>query len=104
VEGVVLGVVDGVVLGVVLGVVDGVVLGVVDGVVVGGGVVPPHVTPLTANDVGAALVPEYEKFAAGLTEPPLATEPFQEVLVTVTVLPDCDQVPFHPLCTVWLPA
>jgi hypothetical protein len=58
VDGVVLGVVDGVVEGVVDGVVVGVVDGVVDGVVVGGGVVPPHVTPLTANEVGAAFVPE----------------------------------------------
>jgi F0F1-type ATP synthase assembly protein I len=100
--GVVLGVVDGVVLGVVDGVVLGVVLGVVDGVVLG--VLPEHVIPFTANAAGAAFVPEYVKFPAGVTEPPVATEPFHEVFVTVTFLPDCAQVPFQPLCSVWLPA
>jgi hypothetical protein len=44
------------------------------------------------------------KFACGLTEPPLATAPFQDRLATVTVLPDCVQVPFQPLCSVWFPA
>ena len=39
-----------------------------------------------------------------MTEPPLATEPFHDALVTVTFFPDCVQFPFQPLCNVWLPA
>jgi hypothetical protein len=43
------------------------------------------------------------KFAAGTTVPPDATDPFQDRLATVTLFPLCDQVPFHPLCSVWVP-
>ncbi|GAA1983676.1 hypothetical protein GCM10009838_51800 [Catenulispora subtropica] len=34
----------------------------------------------------------------------MATEPFQDRLATETLFPDCVQVPFHPLCSVWFPA
>jgi hypothetical protein len=39
-----------------------------------------------------------------LTLPPAGTVAFQLMLVTVTFLPDWDQVPLQPFCRVWLPA
>jgi hypothetical protein len=34
---------------------------------------------------------------------PVARDPFQEALVTVTVWPDCDQFPDQPWVSCWLP-
>jgi hypothetical protein len=45
------------------------------------------VVPFTANEVGAVLVPLYDPLKPKLVEPPAAMMPFQEALVTVTVLP-----------------
>ena len=44
------------------------------------------------------------KLAPICTEAPVPSEPFQEALVTVTVLPDWVQFPDQPDCRVWLPA
>jgi len=38
------------------------------------------------------------------TLPLVASEPFQDALVTVTLCPVCDQVPFQPWASCWLPA
>ncbi|GAA1746446.1 hypothetical protein GCM10009681_16990 [Luedemannella helvata] len=38
-----------------------------------------------------------------ITVAPLATEPFHDALRTVTVFADCENVPFQPCETTWLP-
>ncbi len=74
-------------------------------VVVGAACTPVQAVPLTANEVGAALVPLYEKLAPALAEPPAGMVPFQSALTTVTFLPDWLQVPLQPTPeSVWLPA
>lgn len=77
----------------------------VDGLELG---VPPvlllHVTPLRVKVVGVSIEPERLKSAPMPVEPPVAREPFQLRLATLTVLPLCDQVPLQPLESVSEPA
>ena len=77
----------------------------VDGLELG---VPPvlllQVTPLRVKLVGVSIEPERLKSAPIPVEPPVAREPFQLRLATLTVLPLCDQVPLQPLESVSDPA
>ena len=68
-----------------------------------GVVAPLQATPLRVNAVGAALPPELVAVKPRVTELPVPSVPFQLELVTVTFWPLCDQVPFQPLLTFWLP-
>ena len=60
---------------------------------------PSHATPLSLYAEGAGLDPVQEAVNPALTLPPVAIFPFQDVLTAVTVVPDCDQVAFHPWVT-----
>jgi hypothetical protein len=54
--------------------------------------------PVDREAVGAALPPPWLKSALAVTLPPLAAiVRFQSSDLTVTFLPDCDEVPFQPL-------
>ena len=87
-----------------VGVAVGVAVGVGVAVVADGdGEAPPHAAPLSVNAVGFAFVPLKVPLKPTVVVPPAAREPFQLALVTVTVSPLCDQVPFHPWVTCWLP-
>ena len=79
------------------GVVGPVVGGVVGGVVV---VVPPvQVTPLSVNEAGAGLVPDHDPMKPTEALALVASEPFQDALVTVTCGPDWANVPPQPWLT-----
>src|SRR6266700_3915015 len=41
--------------------------------------------------------------ATDSADAPVPSEPFQLAFVTVTFFPDCDQFPFHPWASCWLP-
>jgi len=84
-------------------VVDPVVVGrVVVGRVVVVEVPPPHAVPLTVKEVGAALAELFQDPRNPVvTVPPLATVPFHDMLVTVTVDPVWAQVPLQPWLRVW---
>jgi hypothetical protein len=64
---------------------------------------PPQVVPFSVKLAGAALLPLPLKLAPICADPCVARLPFQLALVTVTVWPDCDQFPFQPWVSVWLP-
>ena len=65
---------------------------------------PLHATPFRVNAVGVSMEPLRLKLAPRPVEAPVAREPFQLRLLTVTVLPLCAQVPFQPLESVSAPA
>jgi hypothetical protein len=60
---------------------------------------------LSVNEVGLGLLPLQDALKPGvpLTEAPAGIDPLYETLVTVTALPDCEKVPFHPCVIVWPP-
>jgi hypothetical protein len=61
-------------------------------------------TPLRVNAVGVSIEPVRLKLAPMPVEAPVAREPFQLRLATVTVFPVWLQVPFQPLWSVSPPA
>jgi hypothetical protein len=56
---------------------------------------------LSVNAVGLSLAPVTEPLNPIEVLAPAASAPFQLSLVTVTCVPLCVQVPFHPLATCW---
>lgn len=64
--------------------------------------VAPQVVPLTANEVGAALVAPFQAplNPTPVTLPPAATLPLYGSFLTVTFAPLCDSMPFHSCDTV----
>ncbi|GAA1771817.1 hypothetical protein GCM10009681_49050 [Luedemannella helvata] len=65
------------------------------------GVLPPQVTPFTANEVGLLLVPFQLARKPGFTEPPLPTAPFQLSFAKVTLDPVWVARPFQPCWIDW---
>lgn len=61
-----------------------------------------HVTPFNVNEVGAGLLPAHEPLKPGLREAPGAIVGLYDSFTTVTLLPCCEKMPFHPCVTTWL--
>lgn len=63
-----------------------------------------HATPLSVNAVGGVFVLLFQvawNSGGTVSELPAGMEPFDERLVTVTVLPICEKFPSHPNVTTW---